>query len=830
MKILQPIVTILFVLASIPLLGQGNKISINLSQPQPMKGSVITGISIDETNRGTDGGLYAEMLANRSFDDKSFDSACYFKNGYLYAPHKPHFQTGLFADYKMKWDTLTQCPGWELKWTPGSRIIPKIESSTPQSKALHLQIVRATKQEMVMIDNPGLNGLNLQKGETYTLRLRIKFDKTYKDTFLVKLINENAKLVAEQTFTKKDADQWTDYEATLKATRNTNEGRLSLAFVSNGNIWIDYVSLFPTKTFRNRKNGMQASVGEKLADAKPSFVKWPGDIEANGFTLEERVQWKQTLGNPTHRKGHLTPWRYYNSNGLGYDEFLQFAEDLGASAMYVCNAGIASATFNGDYCPEDGVSAYVQEALDAIEYAIGDTSTTWGRQRKQNGHAAAYPLKYVQVGGDLSGEMYNQRFAKFYKAIKQQWPQIAVIATSQTNTPADFVSQSLTTNPDKLFSSIQKDTIFEQAFLGLFISELTSLTGLGDVNMQTSLSEALVLMEAERKASQPILCTPPALLENEKNKTVPGALILANENDIAPRSAYYVFQLFQNNRIQTLYPTSLTLSGKDIPANIESGFVGLSTIMAGAQFKNIRISQQNKQIYRSNFPNNEQDWDPQIGNWRIEDSVYTQSSDILRRVSILQGIKPDAFSASLDIKRTKGSGGIAVIFGGKDKNNYYQLAIGTNQYTKVEKVTNGISLVVSDSVKFELIANQWHRLQAQFAENRMACLVDGVEILNSKLYPTNRRFVSAGKDSLTGNCVVKIINAEPYPFQTEIDFTGISHPGSKGYLKSVSSNSLNNENTLEKPSTVKMEEKEIRTAKTFPLTCKPNSFTIIRIP
>ena len=162
---------------------------------------------------------------------------------------------------------------------------------------------------------------------------------------------------------------------------------------------------------------------------RPAFVRWPGGCVVEGITLSNRIKWKETIGDPATRPGVYDTWGYRTTMGFGYHEFLQFCEDIGAEGMFVCNVGLGCQGRAGDACPEEEVDFFINDALDAIDYALGDGTTAWSRKRVENGHPEPFPLKYVEIGNENWGPVYEKRHDKFYKAIKAKYPQLKLIST-----------------------------------------------------------------------------------------------------------------------------------------------------------------------------------------------------------------------------------------------------------------------------------------------------------------------------------------------------------------------------------------------------------------
>ena len=199
--------------------------------------------------------------------------------------------------------------------------------------------------------------------------------------------------------------------------------------------------MFPENTFCGHKNGLREDVAGMLRDLRPDFVRWPGGCIVEGLTMDNRIKWKEMIGDIVKRPGEYNLWGYRSTYGFGYHEFLQFCEDIDADGMFVCNAGMSCLFRNGDYWEEENrIDNLIQDALDAIEYALGDTTTVYGKRRAENGHAAPFPLKYVEVGNENVGLRYVKNYNRFYKAIKEKYPEMVVVGTvGPFNEGTDYV-------------------------------------------------------------------------------------------------------------------------------------------------------------------------------------------------------------------------------------------------------------------------------------------------------------------------------------------------------------------------------------------------------
>ena len=260
------------------------------------------------------------------------------------------------------------------------------------------------------------------------MRTIIRPASDYKGKVTALLLSEQGEVLASAPVDITAAGQWNDLSLAMQPTATSAKGKLALEFDAPGTVYVDYVSLFPEKTFHDRPNGLRKDVAEILEGLHPAFVRWPGGCVVEGISLENRFEWKKSLGDPAARSGEYSTWGYRCSYGFGYHEMLQFCEDIDAKAMFVCNVGLGCQYRMGDASPESKIAYYLDDCMDAIEYAIGDVTTEWGAKRAEQGHPEPFPLQYVEIGNENWGDEYDKRFDIFYTAIKAKYPELILIS------------------------------------------------------------------------------------------------------------------------------------------------------------------------------------------------------------------------------------------------------------------------------------------------------------------------------------------------------------------------------------------------------------------
>jgi alpha-N-arabinofuranosidase len=376
------------------------QLTLHVNQPTTTVSPTLYGLMTEEINYSYDGGLYAEMVRNRTFRGDW--------SGILY------------------W-YLVEDGNARAKMTDDKTTGP----STALPTSLKVEIEQADSKNQAGVLNVGWWGMALKPNNTYTGSLYAKAD-TDIGPLAVTLVNDDSgKAVASSSVSGVGTD-WKQYTFTLKtgAIQPSSRNHLVITAGHAGTLWLQLVSLFPP-TYHNRPNGNRIDLMEKLAAMHPAFLRMPGGNYLEGDHINERFEWKKTIGPLVNRPTHRSPWNYQSSDGMGLLEFLGWCEDLHMQPVLAVYAGYSLAQEHVN--PGADLEPYVQDALDELEYVTGGPDTKWGAERVKDGHPAPFKLTYVEIGNedwfDRSGS-YDERFAQFYKAIKAKYPDLQLIATA----------------------------------------------------------------------------------------------------------------------------------------------------------------------------------------------------------------------------------------------------------------------------------------------------------------------------------------------------------------------------------------------------------------
>jgi alpha-N-arabinofuranosidase len=378
----------------------GPTISIDTGTPSGKVSPLFYGLMTEEINHAYDGGLYAELIHNRAFLDDAVNPV-----------------------------------HWSIVEGDGAGATMALDPQQPPNPAiptsLRLDVTQASAGHAAGVANEGYWGIPVKPDTRYRASFYAKAAPGFTGPVAVSIQSDDGGTVYATKAVTGLTQAWKAYEITLQTGKlsPTSKARYVLTVDRPGTVWLSLVSLFPP-TFKNQPNGFRPDLMQMLVDMKPKFLRFPGGNYVEGDQIADRFDWKKTIGPLSERPGHMAPWTYRSTDGLGLHEFLLWCEDMNAEPVLAVYAGYS---LKGAYVkPGADLDPYVQDALDEIEYVTGPATSKWGALRAKAGHPAPFTLTYVEVGNedffDRSGS-YDQRFVQFNAAIKQRYPQLQVIST-----------------------------------------------------------------------------------------------------------------------------------------------------------------------------------------------------------------------------------------------------------------------------------------------------------------------------------------------------------------------------------------------------------------
>lgn len=521
------------------------------------------GIFLEDINHALDGGLYAEMIQNRDFE-------------YSRAPEGMHWINEFsVATPSQNWKEIYNKPNslfsWSLK-TDGNSVATisqtnqnPLNQNNPMSLELSVQKLNGN----ISVINSGYWGMAVNKGEKYRLSFYSRKDNIYSDGIKVCLESVNGKVYAEKKI-KGIEKKWKQFQTDFTSSVTDSNARFVIHPLSKGKIWFDVVSLFPNETFMQRSNGARKELAEMLKSLHPSFLRFPGGCVVEGATLENRIQWKKTIGNISERPGTWNLWRYHTTDGFGFHEYLQLCEDLNAASLYVINVGMACQARTSECAPVGEIKDYIQNTMDALEYAMGPASSKWGRLRAKNGHPKPFSIKYLEIGNENRGPYYQEAYKSFYTAIKNKYPDIITIADE----PITFNKEDKIQHPSAAVEMVDEhyyrsplfffnnknfyDNYIRKDSPKIYIGEFAVTTPDGGMgNLRAALGEAAFMIGMERNADIVRMASyAPTFLNINDQRWVPDMIVYDN-NKVYGTPSYYTLQLFSQNRPDYVLPCKL---------------------------------------------------------------------------------------------------------------------------------------------------------------------------------------------------------------------------------------------------------------------------------
>ena len=496
--------------------AQGQPVlTIQVDQPAAKVSPTLYGLMTEEINHSYDGGLYAEMVQNRTF-----------RSDWTGFPHWFVVEKG-DARARMRLDRESG-PGEALK------------------SSLRLEVAKADAQHPAGILNDGYWGMALAPQTTYRGSFYAKADSPSAEV-VARLVDDNTGKAVASAVVSDVGSSWARHSFVLKtgAIPRSSENHLELLVSRPMTLWLNLVSLFPP-TYRDRANGNRADIMEKLAAMHPAFLRFPGGNYLEGDHIADRFDWKKTLGPLVDRPGHPSPWRYYSTDGMGLLEFLEWCEDLRMQPVLAVYAGYSLAGQHVNPGPD--LEPYVSDALDEIEYVAGAANTKWGAVRAANGHPEPFHLTYVEVGNedqfDRSGS-YDGRYAQFYRAIKAKYPDLQVIATTPVKSiRPDVIDDHYYRRAVEFFEDVAHYDKTDRNGPKIFVGEWATREGGPTPNFGAALGDAAWMTGMERNSDIVVMSCYAPLFVNLNGAQWDSDLIGYNALESFGSPSYYAQVMF----------------------------------------------------------------------------------------------------------------------------------------------------------------------------------------------------------------------------------------------------------------------------------------------
>lgn len=739
----------------------------------------LFGIFFEDLNHAADGGLYAELVQNRSFEFDPIDNPSYHP--------------------------LT---AWEKVQRGGGRAEIYVEDIYPlnDKNSNYLVIDVIEPGDGVGVMNLGYNsGIPVKEKEQYIFSFYARIDSPASCSVRIALEGADGTYYADANI-EINSKQWKKYEIDLVANSTDYSGRLVITTQNLGKLYLDMVSLFPKETFKNRPNGMRKDIAEMIADLKPKFMRFPGGCLVHDGSLssddrDSMYRWKNTIGNIEVRPPRRNNWRYNQSLGLGFFELFQFCEDIGAKPIPVLPAGYDP--HHQRIVPIEELQPWIDDALDLIEFANGDVTTPWGSKRAHFGHPEPFGLEYIAIGNEEVGEPFFERYTYFHKAIKEKYPEIKIINTSgpfaaggeyergwksARENGSDFVDEHYYQAPEWFLANYNRYNDFKEEDPKVFLGEYASWGN----TYYNALVEAAFMTGLEKNAhAVGLACYAPMLCNVDYVNWKPN-LIWFNNQTVYGTQNYYVQKLFMNHQGDNL----LSVQAKGLPKAKKykdapiTGEIGLTTSQTSAKYYDISLV---------NMDTGEEK--------RYEDCIVDADSPMI----VLDSIDWSNYKFSLKAKKLSGIRGFNIIFGKKNDNNYLNWEVGgwQNQDVMVCSITNGRNSCLTQSL-LTVETDKEYELEL-VVRGRKICTYINDELINEtedKLPIIEPLYYSASIENISGDVIIKVVNVQEESVRAQIMLDGVEQKVYKGCIYELAGYELDDENSIDSPELIVPKESE----------------------
>lgn len=505
----------------------------------------LYGIFFEDINRAGDGGLYPEMLRNRSFEDSVLPE------GYIQQEDGIHVKTvsgwldefcngeGLCRWVKGNNISETEIPAW---YTHNAKMELELTDTLNEHRdaALRIQFEKDGS-----LTNTGYCGISVKAGESYSLYL---FAKAKEEIGLDVAIEYQGKVLTGNSLVV-SGQEYTRYDMKLTAAEDCHEAQLTISCKEGGEILLGFISLMPDNTYMG--HGLRTDLVEKLKGMSPKFMRFPGGCIVEGTTPSTAMRFRDTVGPAWERPSKLFVWHYRSTLGLGFHEYLQLCEDLGMEPMYVCNCGMTCQGRKSVLLEGEALDEMVQDTLDAIEYAIGSKESKWGRLRASMGHPEPFKMTYLEIGNENWGPDYEKRYNMIYKKVKELYPQIKTIANEhveKNGCPAECVDEHFYNTTEFFAERVNYYDDYDRKGPKIFVGEVAVNEGNYMGQLYAALGEAAFLMGIEKNQDIVTLASYAPLFENVNYRAWYPNLIRFNNHQSLGIPTYYVWKMFGQNR------------------------------------------------------------------------------------------------------------------------------------------------------------------------------------------------------------------------------------------------------------------------------------------
>jgi len=729
----------------------------------------LYGLFFEDINHAADGGLYAELVQNRSFEYCEIDK----------------------ADY-------TPLTAWEKSEGVNWEVVDARPLNVENTHYLKAEVLKKDSY----VKNLGYNsGIFVETGKKYDFSVFARFIADgssnvggNEGSLAISVVDENgAACTKVEPLLVETGDAWKKYELVLEATNTTYNGRLVITFENTGVYELDMVSLFPQDTFMGRKGGLRKDIAEALKEMKPKFMRFPGgclthDGSLNDHDRNSMYRWRRTIGNVEERPTWRNNWRYNQTLGLGYYEYFCFCEDIGAKPLPVLPGGFNP--HKGEGVPIENIGEWVQEALDLIEFANGEVTTKYGAIRAEMGHPEPFNMEYLGIGNEEIGEGFFERYPYFHNAIREKYPKIKLINsagpfavgegydagwTSAKMYGSDLIDEHYYSSPEWYLANMHHYEDYDENGPKVFLGEYASWGN----TYYNAIVEAAYMTHLERAKAVALACYAPMLCNVDYVNWKPDMLWF-NNHAIMKTPNYYVQKLFMAN--QGIDEVKVELNELDeVIKLIDKETIDGGIVIQGNDVKgrlwDIKLTKKSS------------------GEVRAAADIDIANND---EHAIFDVCGENDYTLEFKFKRSAGRKGLKINFG-KTGNSQIQWEFGgwDNWDCNIMSIVNGRGSTISHRIFH--VEDMEYALKLEISGRNIRTYVNG-ELYNDttdRLPELEELYVAASTDSETGETIVKVVNLTGEDKNVEIVLDGAKKTVAR--IEALEGYELSAENTFEEP-------------------------------
>ena len=791
-------------------------IDIDANQRGPKISPTHYGIFFEDINHAADGGIYAELIRNRSFEDG------------------PEY--GKPADMQA-WSTYAAAPSQ----LAAHLIQPSKKSSllnSAQQNALELTI-SATAANPVCLVNEGYWGINTVQGRQYKLSFWAK--GKYKGSIKATLCSKDGSAIyAEAKIDGFIGKNWTKYTATLKADANDPQAQFALVFDGKGTLQLDVVSLFPP-TFKNRENGLRPDLAQMLYEMHPKFMRFPGGCFVEGqISPENAFRWERTIGPIEERPGHWNVnWGYRTTDGIGFHEYLQMAEDLGAKPLYVVNVGL----WHGGQTHIDSIQPWIDETLAALEYANGPVTSKYGALRAKNGHPAPFNIEYLEIGNENNqpdprqqSDHYYERYDKFRQAILARYPKMQLIGNVAawgtdepkwySQLPVELLDEHYYRNPAWFAEAFHKYDSYSRRGPKIYVGEYAVTSGFGNLgNLNAALGEAVYMMGMENNSDIVPLNSYAPIFVNENDAKWRPDMIRFSSSRVMGTPSYYVQMLMPRN-----------IGTQVVRVNMENPYEAAARLKPVTPMRNrVGYATWATQASYTHCDPLPKTGKPEfiVGDWAVNsEGILQQKSNREATLAMCNHvIDSDHYTVKCRARKDGGAEGFIIVFNYTDPQNYCWVNFGGwgNTLHGIEQVSGG-GKTQTATKPGTIETGRWYDVTLSVAGDSVKAWLDDQLVFDTVLKHNTAQgiFSSATIDEPAGEIIVKLVNTQQEGTTTLLNLSNFAVKRAK--VIRLASLSGDDENTLQQPTNISPTEHELSpVGNTVEVELPAYSLNIVRI-